>query len=358
MIAAVYNGNHILELREVPRPMVGAGGLIIAVEACGICATDLKIVEEKEVKMEKGSHQKQITLPKIIGHEVVGEIVEVDRQPIGYRVGERVAIAPSIPCGKCYYCRRGYFEMCDDLLVVGYDIDGGFAEFMSVPSQAVEMGCTNLVPSDLSLEEAVLTEPLSCVINAFELTPVEEGDTVVVIGAGPMGCLHVEVARLWGAAKIILVDRIAGRLQMARMSNADIYVLANEENLGERILRETEGRGADVVFVAASSKVAQEQALALVGKRSRVNLFAGLPRGEGLVCLDTNLFHYKECLVTGTHGSTPRQNLQALELLADQGGRLKKYVTHTFPLSRINEAFAQVRQHAGLKTMILPREAI
>ncbi len=356
MIAAVYNGNRVLELREVPHPVVEPGGLIIAVQACGICATDLKIVEQEEVKMKR-SHLRQISLPRIIGHEIVGEIVEVGREAIGYRIGDRVAIAPSIPCGRCYYCHRSHFEMCDDLLVVGYDIDGGFAEFMSVPSQALEMGCANIVPSDMSFEEAVLTEPLSCVINAFELTPVEEGDSVVVIGAGPMGCLHVEVARLRGASKIILVDRIAQRLQMARMSNADIYVLAREESLEERILRETEGRGADVVFVAASSKAAQEQALALVGKHSRVNLFAGLPRGEGLVCLDTNLIHYKECLLTGTHGSTPRQNLQALELLADEGGRLKKYVTHAFSLNRINEAFAEMRRYAGMKTVILPGEA-
>jgi L-iditol 2-dehydrogenase len=355
MKAALFSGRRGLELSEVPRPVAEEGGLIIAVEACGICATDLKIVEAKEVKLA-GSRAREIGTPRIPGHELVGKVVEVGRGVTAYHTGDRVAIAPSIPCGRCYYCRRGQFEMCDYLLVVGYDIDGGFAEFMNVSSRAIEHECVNVVPSGLTPEEAALAEPLSCVLNAFELTPVEEGDTVVVIGSGPMGCLHVEVARLRRAAKVILVGQGARRLRMAEMSGADIYLSVNEEDPTQRVLNETKGHGAHVVFVAVSFAAAQQQALALVAKRGRVNLFAGLPRGESLLSLDTNSIHYREYLLTGTHGSTPRQNHEALQLLASQPGHFKNYITHSYPLSHIHEAFAQVRAHTGMKTVVLPSQ--
>jgi L-iditol 2-dehydrogenase len=353
MKAALFSGRRGLELSEVSRPAAEEGGLIIAVEACGICATDLKIVEAKEVKLA-GSRLREIGTPRIPGHELVGKVVEVGCEVTAYNTGDRVAIAPSIPCGKCYYCRRGMFEMCDHLIVVGYDIDGGFAEFMNVPSRAVEHECVNLVSSSLTSEEAVLAEPLSCVLNAFELTPVEEGDTVVVVGSGVMGCLHVEVARLRRAAKIILIGQGAQRLRMAKVSGADIYLSVDEEDPTQRVLNETKGHGAHVVFVAASNAAAQAQALALVAKRGKVNLFAGLPRGESLLNLDTNSIHYRECLLTGTHGSTPRQNHEALQLIAGQPGQFGKYITHCYPLSQIHEAFAQVREHTGMKTVVLP----
>jgi len=244
--------------------------------------------------------------------------------------------------------------MCDNLRSIGYQFDGGFADYMIVPWPAVKGGCVNQVPENVSIEEATLAEPLACAINAQELLNVTSGDTVVILGAGPMGCLHAELARIRGASKVLLVDLRAERLELAASFGADVLIDASREDVKARILDETAGDGASVVIVAAPSGEAQEQALTLAAKHGRISFFGGLPKTSPFVSLNANLIHYRELFVTGAYGSAPRHNRSALELLA--GGRIHagRLIGLVVPLENIAEAFDAVAQGKVLKALVRP----
>ena len=199
-----------------------------------------------------------------------------------------------------------------------------------------------------------MAEPLACVLNALSLSPVNLNDTMVLIGAGPIGLMICEVARIMGAGKIILVNRSRPRLETAKkLGLADVYVCGAQENAVERVLKETGGLGADVIFTANPSPDSQSDAIKMAKNRARVNFFGGLPKGT-LVTLDTNAVHYKELFVTGAHGSMPHQHEAAVNLIA--GGRIgiKKFITHEFPLDRIADAFKAAEEHAGLRVVVKP----
>lgn len=182
MKAGVLYAIENLKIQDVPTPTPLKKEILIKVKACTICGTDIRVYHYGH---------KLIRFPRITGHEVSGEIVEVGKQIKDYKVGQKVAVAPAIPCGRCYYCQRGIQSMCINLTAIGYHYDGGFAEFMIVPEDAIRNGCVNFVPDNLSFEEAALAEPLACAINGQELSRIGLGDTVVVIGAGPLGCIHL-----------------------------------------------------------------------------------------------------------------------------------------------------------------------
>jgi len=245
--------------------------------------------------------------------------------------------------------------MCDDLTAIGYHYDGGFAQYMLVPARAVRNGCVNVLPDNLSYEEAAIAEPLACVINGQELSGVKLGDTVVVIGSGPVGSFHLELARSKGASKTILSEAAQERLDAAKeLGTADIYVNPMKEDLAKKVMDETEGRGADVVIVACSVGKAQEQSLQLVAKRGNINFFGGLPKDKPFIQFDSNQIHYKEFTVVGTHGSAPRHNLTAINLISEGRIKAKKYITRTLPLDKVAEGIAAVEKAQGFKTIIKP----
>jgi len=343
--AAVLTGVKNLELREVPDPQPPRGGLIVKVETCAICGTD--------VKMYKYGYS-AAKLPLIPGHELAGTIAEVGENIQGYREGERVVVAPNIPCGTCFYCQRGMQTSCDRLQTMGIHRDGGFAQYVMIPPQAVKQGCVISIPKGISFEEAALTEPTSCAINACELSRVKVGDVVVVIGAGPVGCLNVEVCRAFGAQKIILVQRSLPRLKQAKFTGADVYVSPLKEDVVKRIMQETGGRGADVVIVACGSGEAQEQALGMVAKRGNVNLFGGLPKDSPFIKFNSNLIHYKEVSVIGTHGCSTRQCKMALDMIASGKIKAKEYVSCRLGLSDFLQAIKLAEERKGLKIFVSP----
>lgn len=346
MKAAVLEKIEDLKIKDIPIPKPGNEELVIKIKACAVCGTDVKVYH---------SGHKHIRFPRVTGHELSGEIVETGKNITNYKVGQRVAIAPAVPCGGCYYCRRGIQGMCDNLTAIGYHYDGGFAEYMLVPEPAIRNGCVNELPSNLSFEEAAIAEPLACVINGQELSGVKLGDVVVVIGSGPIGNFHLELARSKGASKTILAEVSQERLEAAKVfDGADIYVNPSQEDLTARVMSETEGRGADVVIVACSSGKAQEQALQLVAKRGNVNFFGGLPKDKPYINFDSNLIHYKEFYVVGTHGSAPRHNKMALNLISQGKINAKKYITKGLPLEKVLDGIMTVEKAQGFKTIIKP----
>ena len=345
MKAAVLTGVKNLELRQVPDPQPPRGGLIVKVETCAICGTD--------VKMYKYGYS-AAKFPLIPGHELAGTIAEVGEGIQGYREGERVVVAPNIPCGTCFYCQRGMQTSCDRLQTMGIHRDGGFAQYVMIPPQAVKQGCVISIPKGISFEEAALTEPASCAINACELSRVKVGDMVVVIGAGPVGCLNAEVCRAFGAQKIILVQRSLPRLKQAKFTGADVYISPLKEDVVKRIMQETGGRGADVVIVACGSGEAQEQALGMVAKRGNVNLFGGLPKDSPFIKFNSNVIHYKEVSVIGTHGCSTRQCKTALDMIVSGKIKAKEYVSCRLGLSDFLQAITLAEERKGLKIFVSP----
>jgi L-iditol 2-dehydrogenase len=345
MKAAVFYGPGDLRLGELPRPAIGEAELLVKIAACALCGSDVRTFR---------FGARNITEPVVMGHEVSGTVAEVGTALEGFRVGQRVAVAPAIPCGECHYCRRGAETMCERLRSIGYEFNGGLAEYMTVPTSAVRAGCVNAVPDDVSFEEAAIAEPLACVINAQELVGVGPGDTVVVLGAGPVGCLHASLARVRGATRVMLVDLRAERLQMATAFGADVLIDGARDDVRLRVLRETGGAGASVVIVAAPSPRAQEQAVTLAARRGRVNFFGGLPKDDPMISLDANVVHYRELSIIGSYGSRPSHNRMALALIAAGRVPVRALVGLELPLERVVEGLLAVEQGRVLKAVVQP----
>jgi L-iditol 2-dehydrogenase len=346
MKSAVFYGPEDLRLEDRAVPAPKENELLLRVGACAICGSDLRTY-----RFGAGN----ITEPVVTGHEIAGTIVEVGSALTGWATGDRVAVAPAVPCCECVYCRRGVQTMCDNLRSIGYQFDGGFAEYMIVPWAAVRAGCVNRVPDNLSLEEASLAEPLACAINGQELLGVGLDDTVAILGAGPMGCMHADLAKIRGARKVILIDVQPHRLELARAFGADVLVDGTREDVAARVREETEGAGVSVAIVAAPSAQAQEQALTLAAKHGRVSLFGGLPKTNPCASLNANLIHYRELFVMGAYGSMPRHNRMALDLLASGRIHAAGLVGLVVPLERVTEGFAAAAQGRVLKVVVKPQ---
>lgn len=334
-----------LRVEDLPVPEAGPGDLVIRVRTCSTCGTDAKI-------FRFGHHH--ISLPRVLGHEVAGEITQVGPGVEAWSIGDRVQVIAAIPCGVCYFCRRGQHTVCEDLESIGYQYDGGFAEFMRVPAKVRSVDGVNQVPDDVPFEQASLTEPLACVLNGQELARVGEGDVVVVLGAGPIGCLHMRLARARGAKTVVIVDVNQGRLDLAARAEPDAMIDSTKDDPIDAIRKMTDGRGADVVITATGVGQAQEQALEMTAPRGRISLFGGLPKDDSTIRFDSNVVHYRELSVFGAYGSAPRHNREALSLIADGGVRVDDLITHRLPLADVHRAIETVISGEGLKVVIEP----
>jgi L-iditol 2-dehydrogenase len=335
-----------LRIEEAPRPDPGPGELLIGVRACGTCGTDVKI-------LNFGHHH--LVPPRVLGHEVTGEVEELGVGTQGYAPGDRVQLIAAIPCGECFECRYRSMSICSNQESIGYHYDGGFAEWLVVPAKVLKVNGVNLIPESTSFEEAAVTEPLACVLNGQQLAGVSEGEVVVVIGAGPIGCLHVRLARARGASEIALVERSTARLEMssARVT-PDEAIDSSKDDAVDAVLKLTQGRGADVIVTAAASGRAQEEAVQMAARGGRISLFGGLPKDDPYIKLDSNVVHYRELRVVGVNGSTPAQNAEALGLIADGSVPVGDLITDRFPLDRVHDAIEAVRSGNSIKVVVTP----
>ena len=335
-----------IRLEDVPEPEVSPGTVKIRVRNCSTCGTDVKISRSGHPNM---------TPPQIMGHEIAGEITEIGDGVDGWTVGDRVQVIAAIPDGTCVECLAGHPTVCENQLSMGYQFPGGFAEFLVVPNEVLRVNGLNRIPDSLSFAEASLAEPLACVLNGQELARVGEGDTVVIVGSGPIGCLHVRLARARGAATVILIDVNAERLaQAAELVTPDLAIVAGEIDPVAAVLEATNGRGADVVITAAASGPAQEQGLAMLARRGRLSLFGGLAKDAPTITVDSNLVHYRELTIVGVNGSSPDHNRQALELIATGQVPVADLITHRLPLDRVLDALDIVARGEAIKVTIEP----
>lgn len=319
--------------------------ILVRVHAASICGTDMRIMKYGHFRIPAGDH-------RVLGHEIAGEIVQVGKLIEGYRVGDRITLTPNIGCGVCEFCRDGYNNMCPDYEAFGISIDGGFQEYLRVPHIAIKGGNIFPIPSHLSYEEAVLVEPLSCCHNALRSVNTTYQDTVLVIGAGPIGALHVALNKIAGAKKVIVADIRQERLDMIRSFGADVTINSQERDLKEAIMQETKGRGVDVVITAASVPALQTLSVELLATHGRVNFFGGLG-AHNPVLIDTNLVHYKGLKLVGTTGSTNSDYFKSLTIVSEGRIDMKKLISATYPIDHIGEAFAYAASGEGLKTLIV-----
>ena len=343
MKAGLLQAPNVMELHDVPDPAREPGDLIVKVRAATVCGTDIRIF--------RGRKTAGVRYPSVIGHEFAGEIVEADAGG-PFRVGQRVCIDPAIPCGACAYCKLGHENICENLTAIGYEIDGAFAEYVRVPARALATGNVHEIPENLAFEEAALAEPFACVINGQEKVAVGPGDAVVILGAGPIGLLHVKLARFSGARLVIVSEPSMSRREAAMAAGADLTVDPTSEDLRAVVREHTHGLGADVAIVAIGVPALADTALHLVRRRGRVSLFAGFSVGDSAP-LDINLIHYSEIILTGAFGLSRIHFERALDFLARKRVDVAPFVTHRYGLPSLAEALATAERGAAIKVAIV-----
>jgi L-iditol 2-dehydrogenase len=347
MRAYVYESDAKLHLRDWPQPSADSGSTIMRIEACSICGTDLRTYRH-------GSSR--IDAPRVIGHEVCGELISVGKDVKGFPMGQRVTLTPAVGCGSCLSCRRGHSNLCRALKTIGFQFDGGFAPYMEVPAVAFEQGNVNKVPEKISSEEAAVAEPIACALNGQEFLQIGSEDSVAIFGSGFIGCLHAELARIMGASLIIMIGTNPEKAGQAKRLLPEIHLIDPAKgDMDQKIRQLTGDSGVDVVITACSSGQAQTDALRFTAPRGRVSLFGGLS-GDSSGFLDSNTIHYKELSVYGAHASTPAQNRQALEWISQSKLDVKKYIDAVYALEDIDKAFQEVQSKNMLKAIIRSSE--
>lgn len=344
MKAAFLTSPRTLDVREVPDPDVPNDGLVMETKACGICGSDLRRWKEGPPSGCEG-----ITP----GHEAAGIVTKVGPQCRDFEVGDHIAIAPDVHCSRCYYCKHEMYNLCDNLRFVGITpgYPGGFAEQMALTGEILVDGIVNKMPEGLSFTHAAVSELCNSVLATHEKAGTDSGDTVVVIGAGPAGCLHVCVAKNRGA-RVIVLEIAETRRKMAERFKPNLVMDASGADVVNRVKEFTDGVGADTIICA--NPVAQTHTLAveMVRKGGKVMLFGGLPKANPMTTLNGNTIHYGEIEVIGAFSYHPRFHTLSLNLLAEKKLPIASLITHTFELDKINEAYQTAVGGEALKVVI------
>ncbi len=315
-----------LRVQNVDVPEVGNGEILVRVKAATTCGTDLKIYQ-------RGYVSGVIKLPTVFGHEWAGDIVQVGEGVTWLKKGMRVRAGNSSPCLRCYMCQSGEFNLCEDMMWLW----GAYAEYIKVPQRIIMLN-TQEIPAHVSYEEAAVTEPLACVLHGVEETRVKLGDTVAIIGAGPIGLLHLLTVKKMGASKVIISDMVDERLQLAQKLGADETINTKQEGTVEQTRKLTSDHGADVVIEAIGTPATWEQALKMVRKGGTVLEFGGCPPGTEIK-VSTEQLHYGETTILGAFHTTPTHFKKALNLIASGTINVKPLITNRMKLTDLKRAF-------------------
>ncbi len=329
-------------------PVPGKGEVLLKVDACAICGTDQRVL--------KG--EKHVDVP-IVGHEISGTVVEVGESVSSVSKGERYALQTVIGCGKCPMCAISRENLCENgFKAIGYQWNGGFAEYMIMPREGVEQGCLIPVSENMSDDEATLLEPLSCCINGMRIIPLEEAQHVVVFGGGIIGVLNGLVAKARGAACVTIMDVSQDRLDLLKSLDLpfDHFVNSAVTSPEDWVKEHTGGRGVDVVVVAASVKALVKQGMNLLARDGHLSIFAGMPKSDPSEVLDLNLIHYSELHIHGANSSVKRDYIEAEQMLSSGLIKGSSLITHVFSLDEFNQAVKVQGDPASgaLKVIIKP----
>lgn len=338
-----YYGPGSIQIEDMPVPKIANGEVLVAVEACGICATDVKTFLRGHPKIRPGSG---------LGHEISGIVVE-SQQSSAWQPGTRVTVAPYVPCGSCAQCQKGRYSLCPNLFEQLLD-PGGFSEFVRVPERLAAEAMIAL-PEGLDLNASCFAEPVACCLHAFSSIGLTAGESLVILGDGVMGLLQAEIGRVLGAKPVLLSGMMPERMAMAA-SVADVVINARNEDVAATVMRATGGEGADKVMVSVADVKAAELSVKLVRKGGAINLFAGMPSGSTLN-LDMNRIHYDEVLLTGSFGFGPRDFRTAVDLISSGKLNVGRLVTSTVSLAGTRDALEKLSRQEGVKTIVRCRDA-
>ena len=346
MRAVVIKAPMEFGVEDVPVPEVPQGGLLLKVLACGLCGSDLRTLR---------IGHRNVTFPWTVGHELCGKVVAEGTSYTGeWKTGETLAVGPLAYCGKCDFCLDGEYELCENQKEIGQHWPGGFAQYIAIPEEVVAFGNIQKVPEGTDPVIASVAEPVSSCVNAQEKAEIKLGETVVIIGTGPIGCIHISLARARGARKIYVVDISADRLKMAEAFKPDAVINGLECDPVEEIMKLTEGKGAHVVIAAAPAPQAAVQAVEMARKGGRVIQFGGMPKDNCKPGVDMNIVHYRGLHIIGTTTFAPRHNRTALNLLLEGIIPADKLVTHTFPLEDFVDGAKLALEGKVLKGVFIP----
>jgi L-iditol 2-dehydrogenase len=342
MMAAVLYGKEHLEIESVAVPEIDPGDILVRVRAALTCGTDVKV-------FRRGYHARMIVPPALFGHELAGDIVRVGDKVTRFRVGQRVVAANSAPCNQCFYCRRGLENLCEDLLFN----NGAYAEYIRIPARIVQRN-TYEIPDHVDYRDAALVEPLACVLRGLEETGVLPGDTVAVMGLGPIGSMFVKLAKVYGA-RVLAIGRRHSQLDVAQQMGADEGIIAADGvDIVPVVKSMTQGRGVDVAIEAVGHPAAWQTAVRMLRRGGTVNFFGGCP-SDTKVNLDTNLLHYSELTCKASFHHTPKHIQKALELVSNRDISSTDFVNREEPLTNLLEVMRHLMSHNGhMKTAIVP----
>ena len=341
MRAAMYYNNNDIRLEEMPTPQIGPGELLVRIEASGICGSDLL----EWYRLHKA--------PLVLGHEVAGAVVAVGEGIEHYKEGDRISTAHHVPCNTCHYCLNGHHTVCDTLRSTNFD-PGGFAEYVRLPGINVDRGVFPL-PDEMSFEEATFIEPLACVLRGQRLAHIQPGYSVLVIGSGIAGLLHIQLACALGASRVVAMDIADYRLEAARRFGADAAIHATEYE-PEYLRRVNDGRLADLVIVCTGATSAITQALQSVERGGTVLFFASIGQGVTIPLSVNDLFWRNEITLTSSYAGSPADYTTALELIRAGRIHVKDMITHRLGLEETGMGFQLVAQaQDSIKVIIEPQ---
>lgn len=338
-------GNLVLEERDIPVP--GPGEILLRIEATTLCGTDGRVFTGEKTALVRAG--------VVPGHEFAGRIAAIGEGVQGYQVGKQATVSIVVSCGHCPECLDDREHLCENLELFGYGIDGGLQEYCLVPAKAVSRGNVIQVEKELSARALALAEPVSCCLHGLNQYTVNLGDTVVIMGAGPIGLIHTQLAKAAGAKHIVVSNRSSQRRDIALAVGATHVVDPQSESLTEVVHGLTGGRGADAVVVCIGAADLANQALELARNGGRVNFFAGFPKGSSSA-MEPNIIHYKELTVTGGSNAYRRDVVQAIRVLEEGIIDVDAIVTHSFPLTEVHQAYEAMMNRTGLKIVVVPQK--
>jgi len=345
MKAAVYYAPGDIRIEDRPMPSKDSGSMIAKVHCCAICGTDIKIWK---------SGNPRCAPPRIIGHEMAGTLVHVGDEVEGFKAGENITLATTVACGICYYCGIGLQNVCPNAKPISYDFDGAFAEYIKIPGEAIAGGNVIRIPDGEDIEKYAISEPLSCAVNAQDIIHVGKNDMVVIVGGGPLGAIHAELAKANGAKKVIVVASAGKRFELLKKLRGVDLIDRKSEDVEKRVKELTGGPGADAVIVCAPSREAMEDSLSLARKGGRISFFSSLPSGESELSICSRVIHYNELIVAGCSDSRPEHVLTAVELIKSGRIECEAIITHRFSIGDFTRGIEVMLNKESLKALIYP----
>lgn len=344
MKAALMYGPNDIRVEMTDKPECPKDGLILKIMAVGLCGSDIRNLTTDS---RKGNY------PFIYGHEIVGCVDEVGPEETKYRVGQRLFLFPGTYCMECDSCISGHSENCENEHVAKLAGTGGFAQYIAVGGEKIRYGGIYEIPDDVTYEAASLGEPLTSVFACLENVKVGYADTLVIIGAGPIGDFMAQIAKIRGAQKVIMIDINAHRLEMAKQFGVDEIIDSSATDPIEAVKKLTGGRGADKVISATPVNATQTQSIHMVRKGGIVVFFGGVPKGS-MTELDCNLVHYNNIWIKGHFGASYDQSKRAFRLAIDKDFPSDKFITHILPLDEINKGIGLTRSGEAIKVVLHP----